>query len=228
MTNAMANPVATMDFEQARFNMVEQQIRPWDVLDPEVLGLMMSVKREDFVPAAYREVALADVEIPLSAGAKMWPPRVEARILQELQLRKSDRVLEVGTGSGFLAALLGRLAADVVSVEIDRGLAESAKKTLQRNDVSNVTVEVGDGAKGWAAKAPYDVIVVTGAVPAIPAELLAQLKVGGRLAAVVGVSPLMNAQVVTQTAEGVFSTVNLFETVADPLKNVKVAPVFEF
>jgi len=228
MANSMATSVNAMDFEQARFNMVEQQIRPWDVLDPEVLGLMMSVKREDFVPVAYREVALADVEIPLSAGAKMWPPRVEARILQELQLRKSDRVLEVGTGSGFFAALLGRLAADVLSVEIDRTLAEGAKKTLQRNGVSNVTVEAGDGVKGWAAKAPYDVIVVSGAVPAVPAELLAQLKVGGRLAAIVGVAPVMNAQIVTQTAEGVFSTVNLFETVADPLKNVKAAPVFEF
>jgi len=228
MANSMATPVNTMDFEQARFNMVEQQIRPWDVLDQEVLGLMMSIKREDFVPAAYREVALADVEIPLSAGSKMWPPRVEARILQELQLRKSDRVLEIGTGSGFVAALLGRLTADVISVEIDRGLAETAKKTLQRNGVSNVTVEVGDGAKGWAAKAPYDVILVTGAVPSVPTELLAQLKVGGRLAAVVGVAPLMNAQLVTQTADGVFSTVNLFETVADPLKNVKAAPIFEF
>lgn len=228
MENAAAAPMNAMDFEQARFNMVEQQIRPWDVLDPEVLELMMSVKREDFVPEAYRAIALADVEVPLASGARMWPPRVEAKILQELMVRKSDRVLEIGTGSGFLAALLGRLAADVLSIEIDRSQAESAKKTLQRNGVTNVTVEVGDGARGWSAKAPYDVIVVTGAVSEVPAEMLAQLKVGGRLAVVVGVAPVMNAQIVTQTAEGVFSTVNLFETVADPLKNVKAAPVFEF
>lgn len=225
MANAMAT---TMDFEQARFNMVEQQIRPWDVLDPEVLGLMMSVKREEFVPEAYRAIAFADVEVPLSAGAKMWPPRVEAKILQELVVKKGDRVLEIGTGSGFFAALLANLATDVVSVEIDRALADAARKTLQKNGVANVTVEVGDGVKGWAAKAPYDVIVISGAVPVVPAELLAQLKVGGRLAAIVGEAPVMNAQVITQTAEGVFSTVNLFETITDPLKNTKPAPAFEF
>ena len=225
----MATSMATtMDFEQARFNMVEQQIRPWDVLDPEVLGLMMTVKREAFVPEAYRAIAFADVEVPLSGSAKMWPPRVEAKILQELCVKKGERVLEIGTGSGFFAALLANLATDVLSVEIDRALAESARKNLQKNGITNVTVEVADGIKGWAAKAPFDVIVISGAVPAVPAELLAQLKVGGRLAAIVGEAPVMNAQVITQTAEGVFSTVNLFETIADPLKNAKPAPAFEF
>ena len=217
-----------MDFEQARFNMVEQQIRPWDVLDPVVLGLMATVKREAFVPPAYRAIAFADLEIPLSAGARMWPPRVEAKLLQELALRKVDRVLEIGTGSGYFAALLGAMAADVLSVEIDRALVELARKNLQTNGVTNVTVELGDGAKGWAAKAPYDVIVIGGAVPLVPSELLAQLKVGGRLAAIVGEAPVMNAQVITQTAEGVFSTVNVFETVAEPLKNIKPAPSFTF
>lgn len=217
-----------MDFEQARFNMVEQQIRPWDVLDPVVLGLMAAVKREAFVPPAYRAIAFADLEIPLSAGARMWPPRVEAKLLQELSLRKVDRVLEIGTGSGYFAALLGAMAADVLSVEIDRALVDLARKNLQTNGVTNVTVELGDGAKGWADKAPYDVIVIGGAVPLVPSELLAQLKVGGRLAAIVGEAPVMNAQVITQTAEGVFSTVNVFETVAEPLKNIKPAPSFTF
>ena len=219
---------ATMDFEQARFNMVEQQIRPWDVLDTEVLDLMMTVKRENFVPDAYRTIAFADLEVPLAGGAKMWAPKVEARILQELALRKTDRVLEIGTGSGFLAALMASKAVEVVSIEIDRALAEQAKKNLARAEFRNVTVETGDGSKGLPAKAPYDVIVVTGGIPSIPAELLAQLKVGGRLAAIVGQAPLMEAQIVTQTAEGVFSTVNLFETVVDPLKSVKPAPAFAF
>jgi len=223
----MSNAVA-MDFELARFNMVEQQIRPWDVLDPVVLGLMTTVKREEFVPQAYRAIAFTDVEVPLAAGAKMWPPRVEAKLLQELVIKKTDRVLEIGTGSGYFAALLGSMAVEVLSVEIDRALADSARKTLQKNGFINVTVETGDGIKGWAAKAPYDVIVISGAVPAIPAELLKQLKVGGRLAAIVGEAPVMNAQVLTQTAEGVFSTVNVFETVPDPMKNVKPAPAFAF
>ena len=219
---------ATMDFEQARFNMVEQQIRPWEVLDPEVLDLMMTVKRENFVPDAYRTIAFADLEVPLAAGAKMWAPKVEARILQELALKKTDRVLEIGTGSGFLAALMASKAVEVVSIEIDRALAEQARKNLAKAEFRNVTVETGDGSKGLATKAPFDVIVVTGGIPTVPAELLAQLKVGGRLAAIVGQAPLMEAQIVTQTAEGVFSTVTLFETVVDPLKSVKPAPAFAF
>jgi protein-L-isoaspartate(D-aspartate) O-methyltransferase len=219
---------ATMDIEQARFNMVEQQIRPWEVLDPEVLDLMMTVRREAFVPEAYRSIAFADVQVPLAGGAKMWEPKVEARILQELALRKADRVLEIGTGSGFLAALFAARATEVVSIEIDRALAEQAKKNLAGAGICNVTVETGDGSKGFPAKAPFDVVVVTGSVPSIPAELLAQLKVGGRLAAIVGQAPLMQAQIVTRTAEDAFSTVTLFETVVDPLKSVKPASAFCF
>lgn len=219
---------ATMDLEQARFNMVEQQIRPWEVLDPRVLDLMMTVKREQFVPAAYRGAAFADVEVPLSGSAKMWAPKVEARVLQELGLKKTDRVLEVGTGSGFMAALLAAQASEVVSVEIDKTLAASAKKNLADAGVTNVMVEVADGCKGFSGRAPYDVIVLTASVEHVPAELLAQLKVGGRLAAIVGKSPVWNLQVVTQTAEGIFSTVNVFETAAEPLKNLKPAPSFAF
>jgi protein-L-isoaspartate(D-aspartate) O-methyltransferase len=224
----------SIDLEQARFNMVEQQIRPWDVLDPEVLELMKTTKRENFVPAGYRGVAFADLGIPLSPAkgdvppAKMWAPKVEARMLQELAVKKNERVLEIGTGSGFFAALLAARSSEVVSVEIDKSLAEQAKKNLAATGISNVRVEVGDGAKGWAAGAPYDVIVVAGSLEAVPAEMLKQLKVGGRIAAIVGTSPVWNAQVITQTAENVFSVVNHFETYAEPLRNVKPVKQFEF
>lgn len=217
-----------MDFEQARFNMVEQQIRPWDVLDPEVLHLLMTVKREDFVPAAYKSLAFADLELPLSATARMLAPKVEAKLLQELAVRKSDRVLEIGTGSGYMAALLASRAGEVVSVEIDKALAEQARKNLHNAGFANVTVEVADGLKGFAAKAPYDVIVVSGAVPAIPDELLKQMKVGGRLVAIVGEAPLMNAQLVTCVAEGSYAVVNLFETLTDLLAGCKKPSHFEF
>jgi protein-L-isoaspartate(D-aspartate) O-methyltransferase len=224
----------SIDLEQARFNMVEQQIRPWDVLDPEVLELMKTTKRENFVPAGYRGVAFADLEIPLSPAkgdvppAKMWAPKVEARMLQELAVKKNERVLEIGTGSGFFAALLAARSSEVVSVEIDKSLAEQAKKNLAATGISNVRVEVGDGAKGWAAGAPYDVIVVAGSLEAVPGEMLKQLKVGGRIAAIVGTSPVWNAQVITQTAENVFSVVNHFETYAEPLRNVRPVKQFEF
>lgn len=217
-----------MDFEQARFNMVEQQIRPWEVLDPEVLNLMMTVKREDFVPAAYQSVAFADVEIPLSDKARMFPPKLEAKLLQELAIKKSDRVLEIGTGSGFMAALLASRAGEVVSVEIDKALAEQARKNLAKAGFNNVTVEVADGLKGFAAKAPYDVIVVSGGLSELPRELLTQLKVGGRLAAIVGQAPVMHAELVTCTGEGVYATVQLFETVVDRLIGDKAPSAFAF
>lgn len=225
-----------IELEQARFNMVEQQIRPWDVLDPAVLQLMKTIKRENFVPPAYRGIAFADVEIPLSVAAgksdapvsKMWAPKIEARILQEVAIKRNERVLEIGTGSGFFAALLAAQAGEVISVEIDKSLAETARKNLAAAGVTNVRVEVGCGAKGWPANAPYDVIVVTCAVEAVPAEMLKQLKVGGRLAAIVGAFPVWNAQVITQTAENVFAVVNHFETAAEPLRNAKPAKQFEF
>ena len=222
---------ATMDLEQARFNMVEQQIRPWEVLDPAVLDLMMTVRREDFVPENYRAVAFADLQVPLENGSKMWEPKVEARLIQELGLRKSDRVLEIGTGSGYMAALLAANTMEVVSFEIDRAQAERAKKNLARAEVRNVVVENADGTKGCAAKAPFDVIVVTASLPADSptlAALQAQLKVGGRMAVIVGEVPLMLAQIVTQTAEGVFSAVTVFETSVEPLKGIKPAATFKF
>ena len=206
-----------MNIEQARFNMIEQQIRPWDVLDPSVLDLLFVVKREDFVPAAYRSLAFADMELPIGQGQVMLAPKVEAKLLQELAVKKTDKVLEIGTGSGYMAALLAARAEHVVTIELNPELAETARQNLERAGVRNVSVDVGDGSEGWSHRGPYDVIVVSGALPALPAALLKQLRVGGRLAAIVGEAPVMEAQLVTCTAEGVYNTVNLFETVVPPL-----------
>ncbi len=217
-----------MNIEQARFNMIEQQIRPWDVLDPEVLDLLFVIKREDFVPPAYRNLAFADMEIPIGSGQVMLAPRVEAKLLQELGVGKTDKVLEIGTGSGYMAALLAARAECVVSVESRPELAEFARQNLERAGVTNVTIETGDGANGWAQRGPYDVIVISGSVPALPSALLKQLRVGGRLAAIVGEAPVMEAQLVTCSAEGAYNTVNLFETVVQPLDGFSAAPSFSF
>lgn len=217
-----------MNIEQARFNMIEQQIRPWDVLDPQVLDLLFVVKREDFVPAAYRNLAFADMEIPLGCGQVMLAPRVEARLLQELGVKKTDRVLEIGTGSGYMAALLAARAEHVVTVESRPELAEMARENLARAGVANVSVELGDGSAGWPQQGAYDVIVVSASVPVMPGEMLKQLRLGGRLAVVVGEAPVMEAQLVTCTAEGVFNTVNLFETVIPALDGVPAKDSFSF
>lgn len=217
-----------MDFERARFNMVEQQIRPWDVLDPDVLDLMMTVKREEFVPPAYRSLAFADIEVPLGNGQAMLPPRVEARIVQAVAPRRSDRVLLVGAGSGYLAALIGARAEEVVAVDIDPALVDMARANLQRAHVTNVTVLQGDAAEGWSKNAPYDVIVITGSMPEVPATLRAQLKAGGRLFAIVGEAPAMTAQLVTCNAEGACQTVGLFETNVAPLANAPRKEQFSF
>jgi protein-L-isoaspartate(D-aspartate) O-methyltransferase len=217
-----------MDFEQARFNMIEQQIRPWEVLDPAVLALLSVVKREDFVPAAYKALAFSDVELPIGNGQTMLEPKLEARILQELGIKNTDIVLEIGTGSGYMAALLAAKAEYVYSVEIDPALAERAKQKLQQLGVASVSVEIGDGARGWAAQAPYDVIAISGSMPVLPNEILQQLKVGGRLVAIVGEAPVMEAKLVTRTDENAFNTINLFETVVAPLTNAVQREQFVF
>ena len=217
-----------MSIEQARFNMNERQIRPWEVLDPQVLDLLFVVKREDFVPAAYRNLAFADMEIPIGSGQVMLAPRVEARLLQELGIKKTDKVLEIGTGSGYMAALLAARAEHVVTIESRRELADFARQNFERAGITNVTLEVGDGANGWSQRAPYDAIVVSGSLPVLPASLLKQLRVGGRLAAIVGTAPVMEAQLVTCSAEGVYNTVNLFETVVPALDGGEAKPVFSF
>ncbi len=217
-----------MNFEQARFNMVEQQVRPWDVLDQDILDLMMSVKREEFVPEAYRRLALAEVEIPLGHGQVMLKPVIEGKVLQVVQVRKTDKVLEIGAGSGYMAALLAGLAEQVTSVEIVPELAAAARANLERAEVDNAMVIQGDGMQGWANNAPYDLIVLSGSTPVLPQALLQQLKPGGRLFAFVGEAPLMEAQLVTCTAAGVFKTTTVFETIAPVLANVPQPERFRF
>ena len=217
-----------MNFEQARSNMVEQQIRTWEVLDQAVLDLLYAVPREDFVPAACRTLAFADLEIPIGEGEKMMAPKVEARIVQELALRKTDRVLEVGTGSGYLTALLARRAAQVHSLEIRPALAAFGRANLERHGADNVTLEIGDGARGDPKRAPYDAIVLTGSTPVLPRALLEQLAPGARLFAVVGEPPVMVARLVTCTAPGAYRTAELFDTLLAPLANAEHAPRFRF
>jgi protein-L-isoaspartate(D-aspartate) O-methyltransferase len=223
---------ATMNIEKARFNMIEQQIRPWQVLDPTVLSLLSLVKREDFVPAAYKDLAFADLEIPIGAsgnnGQKMLAPKIEARMLRELGVRNTDTVLEIGTGSGYMAALLAAKAEYVYTVEIDPGLAETARSNLQRAGVANVRVETGDGAQGWPARAPYDAIMISASTPVLPDAILRQLKIGGRLVAVVGEVPAMQVQLVIRTEENAFNTINIFETVIAPLTNATQSDRFVF
>ncbi len=217
-----------MNLEQARFNMVEQQIRPWEVIDEDVLDLLFVVKREEFVPTVYRPLAFADVEIPLGHGACMLAPKIEAHALQALRARKSDKVLEIGTGSGYMAALLAAHAEHVWSVEIVPQLVEHARATFQRLDIGNVTAETGDAALGWPARAPYDVIMVSGSLPVLPPQLPAQLKVGGRLFAVVGEAPVMEARLITRLTEDAFHGVTLFETAIPALINAPQPARFIF
>ena len=221
-----------MNTEKARFNMIQQQIRTWEVLDPGVLALLRGVKREEFVPAEHRDLAFADVEIPLKRralpGQTMLAPRVEARLLQELAVKNTDKVLEIGAGSGYMAALLAAKAEFVYSVEIDPDLVDLARTNLQKAGVANVSVDLGDAARGWGLYAPYDAIVVSASLPFLPESLLRQLKIGGRLVAIVGESPTMEAQLVKRTDENAFSTVNLFETVVALLVNAQRPGKFVF
>jgi protein-L-isoaspartate(D-aspartate) O-methyltransferase len=221
-----------MNIEQARFNMIEQQIRPWDVLNPGVLELLAVVKREDFVPAAYRALAFVDTEVPLPTstgeGQCMLSPKVEARLLQELAVHKHERVLEVGAGSGYMAALLAHKAQHVSTLEIDAGLARFAATNLRRAGVMNANVIHADGANGLAGDGPFDVIVLSGSVPEVPAGILAQLKVGGRLAAIVGFEPVMRAMLVTRSSEEGLERRVLFDTVAQRLQGFAEPTRFTF
>ena len=217
-----------MNFEQARFNMVEQQIRTWEVLDQDVLDLLMTVRREEFVPEAYRNLAFADVEIPIGAGQVMLKPVIEGKALQALRVKRSDSVLEVGAGSGYFAALLAARAEWVRTLDIDPALAKLAKRNLADYGVDNVTVLEQDGALGLQDAGPFDVIVVSAGIPHVPRALLEQLKPGGRLFAFVGEAPVMKARLITCVESGHFATEDIFETVVPTLKNAVRDDKFTF
>jgi protein-L-isoaspartate(D-aspartate) O-methyltransferase len=216
-----------MDFELARFNMVEQQIRPWEVLDQDVLDLLFTVRREEYVPPEHKALAFADLELPLPGGQRMWAPKLEARVLQTLKLRPGDSVLEIGTGSGYFTALLAASNTEVTTVEIDPALSASAAAKLLRHGFTNVRREIGDGARGWGEEM-YDAIVLTGSTPILPEKFVAQLKPNGRVFAIVGEAPAMTARLVEWTAPGSRITTDLFETVVAPLANAATPSRFKF
>lgn len=217
-----------MDYELARHNMIEQQIRPWEVLDQNVLDLLARVRREDFVPPVYRSLAFVDMEIPLGHGEAMWYPKIEARVLQALALKRTDRVLEVGTGSAYLTALMATLAMQVVSVEIHPDLKESAEAKLRAHGLANVQVKRGDAARDWAEDGRFDAIVLTGSTPVLPEAYFKRLNPGGRLFAVVGESPVMQAQLITCVDEYARRTDVLFETELKALVNALQPERFVF
>jgi protein-L-isoaspartate(D-aspartate) O-methyltransferase len=217
-----------MNIEQARFNMIEQQIRTWEVLDDGVLQLLAVVKREDFVPPAYKALAFVDTEVPLPGGECMLAPKVEARLLQELKVGRHEKVLEIGTGSGFMAALLAHKAQQVHTIEIKPELVAFAQQNLKRAGVHNVKVHTADGSQGLPSEAPFDAILLSGSVAEVPSALLQQLKVGGRLAAIVGFEPVMRAVLVTRTGEAAFERVELFDTVGPRLHGFPEPTRFKF
>jgi protein-L-isoaspartate(D-aspartate) O-methyltransferase len=217
-----------MNIEQARFNMVEQQVRTWDVLDQNVLRLMERAPRDAFVPDAYRTLAYADISVPLAHGQCMLAPRIEGRMLQSLRIDSADRVLEIGTGSGFFTYLLAALAGHVVSVEIEPQLLQSARVRLEAHNAFNITLEQGDGVAGRANGAPYDVIAVTGSMPILDKHLERQLSIGGRMFVVVGDAPAMEAVLIERLAEDQWRRDELFETVIPPLTGAPSRSQFKF
>lgn len=220
--------MTNMNMELARRNMVLQQVRPWEVIDDRVLDLMARAPREDYVPAAFRNLAYVDMNIPLGDGQAMMQPKIEARLLQELDIQPKDRILEVGTGTGYLTSLLAQLGGHVYSVDSKAGYTAAARERLKAHTIQNVTLETGDALNGWDAHAPYDVIVVIGSLPAIPEALRAQLAPHGRLAAVVGRSPVMEAKLVRRVDGNNFSEVALFETDLPRLANAQDPATFVF
>lgn len=227
---------AQIDIERARFNMIEQQIRPWDVLDLDILELLHKVPRENFLPPAHRALAFVDMQVPLASpteealrsGRCMLEPKVEARLLQDLKVQPTDKVLEVGAGSGYMAALLASRAQRVISMEIDPEMARLARANLQQAGIHNAEVREGDGARGLAAEGPFDVILLSGSVAEVPADLLAQLKPGGRLGAIVGHEPVMRTTFIRRTGEASYTTEQPWDTLAPRLAHFPEPSRFHF
>lgn len=220
--------MSEVNLQQARHNMVVQQIRPWEVLDQRVLDLIESMPREDFVPLGYHNLAYADINIPLGHHEVMMPPRVEARMLQALNIQPHETVLEIGTGSGFVTALLAKLARHVYSVDIHQEFITAAAQKLMAHDIVNVTLEAGDAAHGWPNHSQVDVIAITGSLPVLPEAFEQSLKPGGRLFAIVGDSPAMEAILVTRLSENEFRRETLFETDLPALRNARQPDRFVF
>ncbi|CAN4276899.1 Pcm Protein-L-isoaspartate carboxylmethyltransferase [Methylophilaceae bacterium] len=228
--NKTASEVAGLNMprEIARFNMIEQQIRTWEVLDPVVLALLNEIPREHFVPTEYQGLAFADIEIPIGAGQNMLSPKLEGRILQALSVQKSHNVLHIGTGSGYVTALLASLAKHVTSVEINAELSAKAAQNLTKHSIQNVSLLVEDGALGLPNQAPFDLIVYTGSSPVEPIGVRNQLAIGGSLFIVLGTGPAMQATLVQRLSEAGFRQDVLFETYVPELVNAPQASTFEF
>lgn len=217
-----------MNFEQTRKNMIECQIKPWNINDQTVLNLLYDIHREDFLPVEYRNLALTDTSIPLEHGQYTMTPKVEARILQALKIKTTDNILEIGTGSGYLTALLAAFSYHVVSVDIYIEFIQQAKEKLRKYDIENVTLEFGDAVHGWQQNSPYDVIVVTGSIPNLTNTIQKQLKMNGRLFIVVGELPIMEAMLITRIGENEWDSQVLFETILPPLIGAKTTNLFKF
>ena len=217
-----------MNFEQARLNMIEQQIKPWDVPNQAVLDLISEIHRENFMPDAYKRLALADTRIPLAHGQVTMTPKVEARLLQALEVRPEDEILEVGTGSAYMTALLAKSGYHVLSIDIHSGFTEQAELKLQQHNIHNVTLECGNSIHGWQQSAPYDVIVLTGSVPILEECLQQQLKIGGRLFAITGSSPVMEARLIKRVSENDWYNEILFETDLPELEGATQIEQFTF
>lgn len=220
--------VVSTERSTARFNMIEQQIRTWEVLDPKVLQLLHDVPRENFVPEAYQGLAFADIEIPIGFGQTMLSPKLEGRILQALNVQKSHQVLHIGSGSGYFAALLAHQANHVNSLEINPELSAAAAYKLSQNNIHNVTLELADGVGGMPSKQPFDVIVFTGSSPVEPTGVRQQLKVGGVMFIVLGQAPVMQATLIQRVSESAFKVHVLFETCIAPLENAPQGNTFAF
>ncbi|HDN69570.1 MAG TPA: protein-L-isoaspartate O-methyltransferase [Gammaproteobacteria bacterium] len=224
----MYSSMKQTEIEQARFNMIEQQIRPWDVLDQQVLDTMNAIHREDFVPERYRSLAFADTSIPLGHEQVMMPPKLEGRVLQALAIAPADRILEIGTGSGYLTACLASLGQHVTSFDIMPDFTAAAGETLQGMDIGNVSLHTADVANGIDSDNRYDAIAVTGSLPMLQQQFHNNLSIGGRLFVITGSLPIMEAWLITRVDENNWARESLLETCIPPLQNADTTQEFIF